>query len=492
MWSPSTDHGRGCRHGLGASPFIVLAVALTLTTFVPPQSYPLPGIPEAGRFAVQATPGTWINVTTASLQRPPLDYWASMALDATDGEIVLFGGCTSSACPTSPQTWTFSRGAWTNVTDLGPQPPARSYAAMTYDSADGYVVMFGGVGTSSVFGDTWTFSGRHWTNLTASVGRAVPPRWGESLAYDPVDRGVVLFGGNSPTGAILNDTWLYSRGTWRNITPAASPPARYEASMAWDAVDSNLVLLDGCGVAACPLNDTWVYANGTWTGLPPSAGVLPPARDLSSMTYDGIRGVVRLFGGIASGVSLGDTWEYSGGRWAVLSPPTVPRPREGSAALESTETWLPNGTSVVWPFEVLWGGDFVPCPGCALRGLEDTWVFEVPPQTSVVPGSSSTVAGQTAAFRASVIGGAPPYSFTWNFGDGSAGSGSNVTHVYAAGGRYDMRLTVTDDAGATAAAGIVLDVISPPPSPFLIPGAIAVFVTVGALAGVVFLRRRNG
>ncbi len=446
---------------------------------------------EAGRLATQTIADTWINVTPASLQRPPLDYWASMAFDPTGREVVLFGGCSPSACPTPPQTWTFSRGVWTNVTNLGSQPPARSYAGMAYDGADGYVLMFGGAGTSSVFGDTWTFSGGRWTNLTASVGGAVPPRWGESAAYDPVDGGVILFGGNSATGALLNDTWLYSGGTWRNITNLVSPSPRYDGSMAWDAVDSELVLLDGCGVTACPLNDTWVYSNGTWTALPPSLGVLPPARELSAMTYDAGRGVIRLFGGIGSGVSLGDTWEYSGRRWSPVSPSAAPRPREGSAALESTEAWLPNGTTVIWPFEILWGGDFVACIGCALRGLEDTWVFEAPPQGSVLPGSSSAVAGQATNFRASVVGGVPTFSFAWSFGDGSTGNGANVTHAYVMGGQYEVRLTVTDDAGATTMAGILFDVMSTSISPFLIPGLIAGLIIAGATSAAILVRRRR-
>lgn len=440
---------------------------------------------------VQSSALTWINVTASSAQHPRLDLWASMAFDPSDHEVVLFGGCTSVQCPAAAETWTFSGGTWSNATGQGPQPPARSYAAMAYDSSDAYVLMFGGVGASSAYGDTWAFSGGRWTNLTSAVGRPVPPRWGESLSYDPVDRSVLLFGGMSAQGSVLNDTWTYSGGTWRNITAIVSPPPRYEASMVWDANDSELLLLDGCGATSCPLNDSWTFSQGTWSALPGSPGSLPPARYLSAMTFDAAAGVVRLFGGVRNGASLGDTWTYQSGRWTSVTPASSPRGRGGSAVAESTEAWLPNGAAVVWPFEVLWGGDWIPCGGCALRGFEDTWVFEVPPQVSAAPPSTSLLAGEGWTFRATASGGTPPFLYDWSFGDGASGTGPNVTHSYAAAGRYQLHLVVEDFGGATA--WIAYDVnVTASASPVLVWAAATALAGGAAIvAAVVAIRARR-
>jgi subtilisin family serine protease/chitodextrinase len=59
-------------------------------------------------------------------------------------------------------------------------------------------------------------------------------------------------------------------------------------------------------------------------------------------------------------------------------------------------------------------------------------------------------------------------SHAWDFGDGSGGSGMNASHTYAAAGSYSVKLTVTDDDGATGETTRSVVVTSPaantPPS----------------------------
>ena len=62
---------------------------------------------------------------------------------------------------------------------------------------------------------------------------------------------------------------------------------------------------------------------------------------------------------------------------------------------------------------------------------------------------SSPDAGQSISFIASAFGGAPPYSYSWSYGDGSAGTGLQVTHTYNSDGNYQVTLTVADSLGNT-------------------------------------------
>jgi PKD repeat protein len=51
-------------------------------------------------------------------------------------------------------------------------------------------------------------------------------------------------------------------------------------------------------------------------------------------------------------------------------------------------------------------------------------------------------------------------NYSWNFGDGSIGSGMVTNHTYTDAGQYTAVLTVTDDAGATDNASVVITVES--------------------------------
>lgn len=56
-------------------------------------------------------------------------------------------------------------------------------------------------------------------------------------------------------------------------------------------------------------------------------------------------------------------------------------------------------------------------------------------------------------------------SFTWDFGDGSTGSGDRPTHTYAAPGTYSVTVTVADNDGAANSQVADLVVVAPPMPP---------------------------
>jgi len=67
--------------------------------------------------------------------------------------------------------------------------------------------------------------------------------------------------------------------------------------------------------------------------------------------------------------------------------------------------------------------------------------------TQLSPTSSHTMTFDGNS--SSAIPGRTITSYSWNFGDGTSGSGATTNHTYAAGGTYTVTLTVTDSAGKT-------------------------------------------
>src|SRR5438309_468628 len=63
---------------------------------------------------------------------------------------------------------------------------------------------------------------------------------------------------------------------------------------------------------------------------------------------------------------------------------------------------------------------------------------------------SQLVPGQVVMFSGSASGGRTPYTFKWNFGDGTTVTGSPAGHAFSAQGSYSVSITVTDSNSNSA------------------------------------------
>jgi PKD repeat protein len=71
-----------------------------------------------------------------------------------------------------------------------------------------------------------------------------------------------------------------------------------------------------------------------------------------------------------------------------------------------------------------------------------------------------------ASYEANVTGGTEPYTYNWDFGDGSEGSQQQtVVHTFNEAGIYTVTLTVTDADGQQATDTLEITVNERPPSP---------------------------
>ena len=85
----------------------------------------------------------------------------------------------------------------------------------------------------------------------------------------------------------------------------------------------------------------------------------------------------------------------------------------------------------------------------------------------IIPSATEGIAPATFEFEANVTGGIEPYTYRWNFGDGSRESGNDgiIEHTFEEAGTYNVSLIVIDSAGRTAYDSILITVEPPSPPP---------------------------
>ena len=346
----------------------------------------------------------WRNLSTGPSGAGPLSA-GTLAYDPLDGYVLWVGG--SAANGTIAQTWSFSGGAWSNLTpSLGLSPPASPGPASAFDADAGSVVLvLGAAGDGNE--STWLFAGGSWTNDTSASPISPPGRQDAALAYDPGCLCVVLFGGLG-RGAWLNDTWSWTAGVWTAASPGPAPAPRAAAGLTFDATDGSLLLVGGTDGGG-PLNDTWSLSAGNWTAVPGASapGSIAVAADAISAAPGGrIVG----FGGTGCGAStLGlcnRTYAYSDGRWTEIPSAAAPSPREGMEMVYDAA----DG------YVLAVGGTFPDGPG------NESWALGGPVTASLVLDPPDPQAPNASVIRTYASGGYGNYTYSYWFPDSEEGT----------------------------------------------------------------------
>jgi cysteine-rich repeat protein len=297
----------------------------------------------------------WLDVSFGT--PPPLDFEA-MTYDASRDRVVMFGGAASlsPAFGLSSSTWEWDGTGW-QLAAVAFAPPPRRKTALAYDPIRRRVVMFGGDnGNGVAFGDTWTWDGAAWTLLAPPT--SPPPRLDHAMTFDPIRGKIVLFGGsrgNDGSNTPLADTWEFDGTTWSPLATATAPAARSRHAMAFDPVRGIVVIVGGnIGTFTAPVSgDSWSLAGSTWTQL---AGG-PPSAIAIAAAFDPIARRILTFGGNdAAGNVSAETWMWDGAAWARVAT-TGPSARSGATAA------LDGGRGMV----LLYGGVATNVP------QKDTW-----------------------------------------------------------------------------------------------------------------------
>ena len=174
------------------------------------------------------------DVVPCVTNAPPEPFWPSarygQAMDyhaqtqALPGPcVLLFGGIDGSGVMNN-ETWLWNGSLW-SPTVCNPTIPPRCFHAMAYDPTTGKSVVFGGLCATGLTNDTWQWdsisSAGEWIEATPST----PPsaRQGHAMVYDPDSDSIVLFGGLDTNG-LQGDTWIWHDPFWdQKFIPGPSP-----------------------------------------------------------------------------------------------------------------------------------------------------------------------------------------------------------------------------------------------------------------------------
>ncbi|HYK92451.1 MAG TPA: PKD domain-containing protein [Thermoplasmata archaeon] len=424
--------------------------------------------------------GTWTEWNLAT--QPAARWGAGFVYDPVDRYLVLFGGRDDFGY--FNDTWVLNRTGWHQLnTTTAPSP--RREASMAWDSTDGYVVLPGGwyknlnTGASFFLNDTWTFRGGVWKNVTSTAGTSPSA---PQVVDDPADGYVVGWGAYGDTAGKF---WTYSAGLWTSHTSSTTPtPAELTANGVWVG-SGGFVLMFGSEQNTVDENTTWAYRAGVWVNLTSDLGLSPPSRGNGGLAYDSYDARVVLFGGdtIGNYTYWGDTWLLSAVPFAAhLQLPANPVDQNATVPIDMT---VLEGTG---RFNYTYDYPALP-PGCSSSNVSSlhcepnstgVWpisatiersdgvnitvslslTVNLPLSASATVSRTTVDPGVSVSFAVSIANGTSPYHESWDFGDGSTGSGLIATHAFSVPGTYRANVSVRDSGLGVANASVTVTVVT--------------------------------
>lgn len=452
--------------------------------------------------------GAWTLLSTP-VAPPPLR-GSMLAWEPVGSYLLLFDGLTYST-PGWPfgltsQTWAFKAGNWTDLDSMiTTEPPPRMLAGMAPMGASGEIVMADGcILQGCPYGydmsDTWIYN---WSNINGTfatlapvvlnttatfVVQAVGGDGVYTYAYAGLPSGcssqdtptlscVPDYGGNYSVVATVSDASGHALDLAMNVSlPVGGPSLRIAlTASSLDVGQSTTFSLTPSGGAGAP----WVYA---YTGLPSGCASADTATLVCAPLLAGSYVVTATATDVAGGsgasfidlqvnprvavsstvsataVDLGETVSLAsaatGGSqvylyaWSGL-PQGCTAPT--SASLACTPGATGSSTISVAATDSL--GESATSMALALTVNAD-------PTVGLSAPSLNAATPLSAGFTALPSGGTGAIAASWNFGDGSAGTGLSVDHTYAAAGTYTVSVTISDARGYTAHASEPVTVVA--------------------------------
>lgn len=267
---------------------------------------------------------TWRRRVVAGNVRPMRTNFSTCSVDS---KIVIFGGEAAHAAALNDTylldldqelpTWTLLE-----FPADAPRPPCR-WGHTLRQLRNGTVVLFGGCNRAGPMNDVWQLdvnsAAPRWHKMDMGPQLTPLPRsWHGACTIQGTE--LVIFGGCSSTGRLLNDTWRLNLGdsglspTWEQLSHNWNPPSRLGLSLV--ATEDQRIFLFGGLASAGPVRlrsqdaftmnlqdaePTWQYVTGSQLPSGAMAAGTPPQPRLEHVTGTIAGGRIMVFGGSVNG-----------------------------------------------------------------------------------------------------------------------------------------------------------------------------------------------
>jgi hypothetical protein len=282
--------------------------------------------------------------------------------DQSAHRLLVFGGSTPERVALAG-TLAWQDERWSLVADSASGPAARAGAVMAYDPVNRQVVLHGGFRLGTARGedgqlcDTWTLRGSGWSRV--SDGPCLTSRWPSfSLVYSTRERAMLLVDGP----AVGRDTalrpmriWKWTEHEWRLVD--STGPRRVGFSRV--AFDEQRQVLVVPVLFGGPDAGVWEWDGTSWRHARVEG---PSHRQTYGLVYDSIGKRIVLGGGQGAtrGPYYDDFWSWDGQSWSKWPELSIKPPGRG------------GGNLIFDPA----GNRFLYYGGYDTGPLKDLWAFE--------------------------------------------------------------------------------------------------------------------
>jgi PKD repeat protein len=452
--------------------------------------------------------GVWTNITGSVLGSPPPRYDPGFSSDTNGGYALLYGGwnftCTQwagSSCSTGSyaflgDTWMFSNGSWSNLSTTGGPGPRE--ALLVDDPADRGILLVGGTacrltacglggGIQFVsFNDTWSWgtappisglvasAARYAADVGIPIGFSASFRGGSpnvTVSWDFGDGNVTPGSnvshayrgpGNYTVGVWVNDSSGSTANTTLSIEVRATPGSTIVVAPSPSDVGVSTQFAPNLAGGTPPFAFAWSFGDGAYSNLSsPSHQYLAPGTFRVSLNVTDSGGsvnrsvdfltvnprlLVTQLNSSSSQIDLGRpinfTANASGG-----TPPYVYAWVFGDGGIGGNLRNITHIFTTNGPFATI-----VKVTDSAGQSASATLNISVTLNASIFASAALGASPLSVAFQGQAQGGVPSYLYSWEYGDGTSGTGPSLTHVYTTAGEYQVTLSVQDSDGHFAQA----------------------------------------